>query len=395
MKHLLRAGALAMAVILSSGAAALADTAQDIKSAAQAYARQLAPGVPIERVTLGSVIGDWATAVLYPPEGVTDPAIVIVQRVNGAWIGVDGPGTAFPPEGLPTGAPADLFWENPYVGVLGDEAVASIGCTQSAGSGPIVLQVPCGAKSVEASGMLTVTGPASTDPAFGAPQYEMVLERLGLANGPFDDWAFGRMEQDTATITFPDGSSAIKSVRYYPITSTHVLQVDFFAGDSVLRWFYLQTAPNAAVLLLKTRVYPIENNPNAPEAQAAVTLALRSVTPGEDSPSWDPAAGTPVFTDPNQGIVVRSGQQFSIALDSNPTTGYSWQLSPTPDPSVVVLVTSRYQPPASSRPGAGGVELLTFQAIGPGTTTISLGYARPWEQNTPPVRTARFSVTVQ
>ncbi|GIW08019.1 MAG: hypothetical protein KatS3mg060_2824 [Dehalococcoidia bacterium] len=389
----IQATALAGMLLLAAGTAVLAQSPQAIKSAAQARVQQLAPSVPIERVTLSSVVGSWATVVVYPPPGVTDPAIVVLENVDGVWTAVAGPGTAFPPGSIPGNPPADLFWSNPYVGTAADQAVAAIGCTQPVG-GAIALQIPCDASVVSAGSVLTVTGPASTTSGFSGPIYEMTLTRLGLATGPFDDWAYARLQQDAAGLLLPDGSSAVQAVRYYEMTSANVLQADIFGGDSTIRWFYLQTAPDAAVVQLKTRVYPVENNRAAPQAQAALTLALRSAQPGEDSPAWD-SPTAPTFTDPAQPIEVRTGQFFAIALQSNPTTGFSWQLDPTPSPAVVVLVTSRYQPPSQGRPGAGGTQLMTFHAVGPGQATITLNYARPWEQGTPPARTVQFHVTVQ
>jgi inhibitor of cysteine peptidase len=381
-------------LLLPTGSVAFADDLSAIKAAAAARVQQLAPTVPVDRITLSTIVGAWATVIVYPPPEVTDPATVVVQNVNGAWTGVAGPGTAFPPGSIPGTPPGDLFWSNPYLGAAADRAVAAISCTQSAGGSAIALEVPCDAMTITAGRVMTVTGPASTAAIFSGPVYEFTLSRLDLATGPFDDWAYERMQQDTTSFTLPDGSSAVRAVRYYAIGATNVLQADLFGGDSVIRWFYLQTAPDAAVILLKTRVYPVETNPAAPEAQAALTLALRTVHPAEDSPSWDPVAA-PTYTNPAQPIVARSGQFFVIALDSNPTTGFSWSLDPTPPPSVVVLVTSRYQPPAPVRPGAGGTQRLTFHAVGPGQTTITLNYARPWERDTPPARTVQFQVTVE
>jgi predicted secreted protein len=394
MLRFARAAALAGLLVLAAGGAAIAQAPQTIKAAAQARVQQLAPTVPIERVTLGSVVGNWATVVFYPPPDVTDPAVVVVQNLNGTWTAVAGPGTAFPPGSIPGSPPDTLFWSNPYVGRDAERAVASIGCTQAAGGTAIALQTPCDATTIAAGNVLTITGPASSSPTCGGPIYEMTVTRLELATGPFDEWAYARMQQDTATLALPDGSSAVQAVRYYVITSTNVLQADLFAGDSTIRWFYLQTAPDAAVIQLKTRVYPVENNPGAPQAQAALTLALQTTHPAEDSPSWDPAAA-PVYRDPAQPIVVQRGQFFTIALDSNPTTGYSWHLDPTPSPEVVVLVTSRFQPPTQARPGAGGTQVMTFHATGSGQATLSLDYTRPWERTTPPARTVQFQVTVQ
>lgn len=87
-----------------------------------------------------------------------------------------------------------------------------------------------------------------------------------------------------------------------------------------------------------------------------------------------------------------AGGSFSVALDSNPTTGYSWQVKRI-DGSMARLVLDEYMPASSSALGAGGKQVLTFQALKQGTTTIELQYVRPWEPDNP-VRTYSINVIV-
>ncbi len=90
---------------------------------------------------------------------------------------------------------------------------------------------------------------------------------------------------------------------------------------------------------------------------------------------------------------VKKGEQFTISLASNPTTGFSWQAKPINE-SFVRLVHNEYQKPSSSdkfayhqlylathMPGAGGQHLVVFEATGTGETDIVLEYKRPWETN--------------
>lgn len=90
-----------------------------------------------------------------------------------------------------------------------------------------------------------------------------------------------------------------------------------------------------------------------------------------------------------------SGKQFSITLDSNPTTGYHWELVDLPNEDVVKLVGNAYRgPEATKLLGAGGKEIWTFKAVGRGEATIRMKYVRPWEKGAPPEKTAEFAVTV-
>lgn len=97
----------------------------------------------------------------------------------------------------------------------------------------------------------------------------------------------------------------------------------------------------------------------------------------------------------NGPIEVEVGQEFVIALESSPTTGYRWQFIDPLDEEILELVGSEYKGPEDGRIGAGGEEVLTFKAISQGETRISLGYKRPWERNVPPLKTRTFAVVVR
>ena len=97
----------------------------------------------------------------------------------------------------------------------------------------------------------------------------------------------------------------------------------------------------------------------------------------------------------NGPIEVEVGQEFVIALESSPTTGYRWQFIDPLDGEILELVRSEYRGPDDGRIGAGGEEVLTFRAISQGQTRISLGYKRPWERDVPPLKTQAFDVVVR
>jgi predicted secreted protein len=100
---------------------------------------------------------------------------------------------------------------------------------------------------------------------------------------------------------------------------------------------------------------------------------------------------TPSFEDT---LTTTVGEQIAIGLESNQTTGYSWQLAQPPDASVATLVGSQYFPSGSGLPGAGGMDCWTFQATGTGQTTMQLIYSRPFEPSLPPARTRTFTIVV-
>jgi len=101
------------------------------------------------------------------------------------------------------------------------------------------------------------------------------------------------------------------------------------------------------------------------------------------------------FTDPSQTIQVNAGETFSIALDSNPTTGYTWHRGKQTEYGILSFMGSAYVAPRTDLVGAGGRERMTFKAMAPGTEKLTFHYLRPWEKNTEPARTTVFTVTVR
>lgn len=86
------------------------------------------------------------------------------------------------------------------------------------------------------------------------------------------------------------------------------------------------------------------------------------------------------YNDPWKTIAVKTGEEFIIALDSNPTTGYEW--AATYDESMLILAESSYKTGKEAQQGAvgaGGTQYFHFKANKSGQTEITLAYKRPWE----------------
>ena len=101
------------------------------------------------------------------------------------------------------------------------------------------------------------------------------------------------------------------------------------------------------------------------------------------------------YRDPTVPVEVQQGTSFALVLESNPSTGYQWQLAQPLDTSVVQAMASKYRPAANAMPGAAGSEEWLFRAAGAGRTTIVLSYVRPWEKGVKPIKTSTFHVIVQ
>ncbi|HCK65362.1 MAG TPA: hypothetical protein DHW49_03780 [Anaerolineae bacterium] len=99
------------------------------------------------------------------------------------------------------------------------------------------------------------------------------------------------------------------------------------------------------------------------------------------------------ITDPTQTIEVNAGEEFTIVIESNPTTGYHWEIMS--ELSNVEFISKDYQAEEPITTGSGGVDLWTFKAISTGEALITLGYYPPYEDPEPPQQTTTFVVTVK
>ena len=74
------------------------------------------------------------------------------------------------------------------------------------------------------------------------------------------------------------------------------------------------------------------------------------------------------------------GEELTVTLGSNPTTGFRWsEFAEISDESVIKQVSHKFVGPGIDKPpGTSGEEVWTFKALKKGTTTISMEYSRPW-----------------
>ena len=134
-----------------------------------------------------------------------------------------------------------------------------------------------------------------------------------------------------------------------------------------------------------------------------VLLACAMALPGCATESRDKAetsgnASDSLVIDAHAGdeTRLRRSQLLAIALDSNASTGYAWEIvedgSPMLEPAPVPASAAPAAPPM---PGAGGTSRWRYRAVQTGTTTLRLVYRRSWEQGVEPVRTASYRVVVE
>ena len=104
--------------------------------------------------------------------------------------------------------------------------------------------------------------------------------------------------------------------------------------------------------------------------------------------------GDVTFTDTGERFDVDPGDEFTVVLESNITTGFSWALESELDESVVRLVEDVYVEADTDLVGAAGRQELTFEAVGDGSTFIQLWYVRLFDDPPEPADRAQFEVIV-
>jgi inhibitor of cysteine peptidase len=89
-----------------------------------------------------------------------------------------------------------------------------------------------------------------------------------------------------------------------------------------------------------------------------------------------------------------TNKTVAISLPGNATTGYSWAVTKIDGTALEQTGSVQYVPDRAraGMVGSGGTSIATFRAVKPGQSTITLGYARPWETGTPPANS--FTVTL-
>jgi predicted secreted protein len=112
-------------------------------------------------------------------------------------------------------------------------------------------------------------------------------------------------------------------------------------------------------------------------------------------PTPEPARKTVATTDPNQSIEVQTGGTFDIFIDSNPTTGYHWEIVGEMDG--VEFVSRDYVADEPVKPGSGGVDVWTFKAVSVGQAQITLGSYPPGvdAESGEPEQTVAFNIIVK
>jgi inhibitor of cysteine peptidase len=96
-------------------------------------------------------------------------------------------------------------------------------------------------------------------------------------------------------------------------------------------------------------------------------------------------------------IELTNGQTFNITLETNPSTGYSWEVVELNNSIIQKIGESVSEPNITEKNMVGAPVMQTFQfeAINTGQTTLKIVYHRIWEKDVAPEKTFSINLTVR
>ncbi len=93
-------------------------------------------------------------------------------------------------------------------------------------------------------------------------------------------------------------------------------------------------------------------------------------------------------------VQLHPGNSFRVQLDSNPSTGYSWQVAGA-DLTMIRPGKVTEIPLEHPLPGSPVTVVMEFQVLRRGHSALTLAYRQPWATDTRPARTYALDVSVE
>ena len=112
------------------------------------------------------------------------------------------------------------------------------------------------------------------------------------------------------------------------------------------------------------------------------------------NPEVDPRKDQPAAYDANdsgKSVPLEIGQNLSISLPENPTTGYAWNATVT-DGLLIAETAYAPDPQSTGMVGVGGTRNWTVRGVRAGTQQFDAVYVRPFD---PELAAGEFNLTVQ
>lgn len=128
-----------------------------------------------------------------------------------------------------------------------------------------------------------------------------------------------------------------------------------------------------------------------------IMLVVAAVAVGLTACGSDPEPLTLTKDADGTSVQVEVGQPLEVSLEGNPTTGYSWEVKESGEPTLKLQAEPAYVQAETRATLVGGGGTYTFKYVGAeaGTATLELIYHRSWETDVAPLETFTLEVTVK
>jgi inhibitor of cysteine peptidase len=178
-------------------------------------------------------------------------------------------------------------------------------------------------------------------------------------------------------------------------TADDVIQISTFYGDlnSDSSVDSLDFALMKSLLLDNTSTIKKVSDVNGDNAFNALDLSimkqflLMSI-------SRFPVADTFVDTETGSVINVEQNNTFEISLEENGTTGYQWFHNLSDISALNLISEENLHYTSRELVGAPIQKIWSFEALKPGTYTLTFEYKRSWEEGVEPIKTVQCTINI-
>ena len=103
-----------------------------------------------------------------------------------------------------------------------------------------------------------------------------------------------------------------------------------------------------------------------------------------------------IFTDADSGteIALSSGEEFTLRLESNPSTGFQWVIPTESLPIMVTVNEGDFEAPTDTLVGSPGTQVFTVAADDEGAGVLRFEYVRSFDETAIPERIAEYVIRV-
>ena len=127
-------------------------------------------------------------------------------------------------------------------------------------------------------------------------------------------------------------------------------------------------------------------------AQNTFVMTQGAVTPTVGGTAVNAVVITQDMKD--KSVSLKVGDTFEIRMATIPTPGFNW-VTKDLDTTILLQLGDPVFKADSDPAAAGGIEIIKFKVVGPGTTTLSLIYASPSNNGAPSLYKNSFGVTIE